>query len=108
MAENVTPGPTVEYGAYLAQYCTACHSEDFTGGELDIAPPDAPRARNITPDPAGIGGWTLEEFMHAMRTGETPEGTKLSDLMPTSAYQYMTDEELTALYLYLQTVPAKK
>ncbi len=35
-----SPGPTVEYGAYLASGCTGCHGRGLSGGIIGGAPPD--------------------------------------------------------------------
>ena len=64
-------------------------------------------APNITPDPeTGIGGWTLEQFIRAMREGRDPEGWPLYPAFPYTSYTRMTDEDLAALKAYLDTLPA--
>jgi hypothetical protein len=40
-----------------------------------------------------------------MRTGTTPSGRQLSDFMPSRSLAKMTDEELQALWRYLQSLP---
>ena len=89
-------GVTVEYGAYLATICTACHGSDLSGG---FGP-------NITPGGAP-GGWSEAGFINTLRTGVTPEGRRLNpDDMPWESLGKMTDDELRAVWLYLQSVPA--
>lgn len=63
-------------------------------------------ASNLTPDPAtGIGKrYTEATFITAMRTGRKPEGTQIQPPMPSEVYQNMTDEDLRAIWAYLQTV----
>jgi hypothetical protein len=55
-------------------------------------------------------GWTLDDFMTTMRTGVTPSGHQLDDeYMPwKTIFQYMTDEELEAIWLYLQSLPPRE
>jgi hypothetical protein len=62
-------------------------------------------ASNLTPggDP---GGWSEADFIAAMRTGITPSGQALIPEMPWQLYGKMTDEELRAVWLYLQSLPA--
>jgi hypothetical protein len=101
-------GVTAEYGEYLAGLCTLCHGAGFSGGPIPGTPPSDPPALNLTP--AGrLQNWTLEEFITAMRTGATPGGPQLRDeFMPYSIFVDMTDEELQAIWLYLQSLPPKE
>ncbi len=92
--------PTKEYGDYLASLtCTACHGEDLRGGPpLD---PNMPPPPDLSPS----GSWSFEQFATAMRTGVTPSGHEMNpEYMPWTAFNYMTDEELTALHLLLQSL----
>ncbi len=41
-----------------------------------------------------------------MHSGVTPSGKVLSEDMPWKAYGKMTDEDLKAIWLYLQSLPA--
>ena len=101
-------GLTAEYGEYLAGLCTLCHGPGFSGGPIPGTPPSDPPASNLTP--AGrLQNWTLEQFITAMRTGETPGGPQLRDqYMPYSIFVDMTDEELEAIWLYLGSLPPKE
>src|SRR5690606_25887190 len=64
------PGPTAEYGAYLATGCTGCHGAGFSGGKIPGTPPEFPAASNITPHEAtGIGTWAEADFFRALREG---------------------------------------
>lgn len=101
------PGVTLEYGEYLAVGCTGCHGPGFSGGPIPGVPPEWPPAANITPG-GNPGNWTEAEFIETMRTGLTPEGKQLNaEYMPWPNFAQMTDEELQALWLYLQSLPAK-
>jgi mono/diheme cytochrome c family protein len=97
------PGP--HYGAYLAAGCTGCHGPTLSGGKIPGAPPDWKPAANITPE--GIGHYSEQSFMIALRTGKRPDGTAIDTLMPWRLTKQMTDVELRALYAYLRTVPPK-
>jgi cytochrome c553 len=100
-------GPTAEYGAYLAQRCTGCHRADFSGGHVEGTPPDFKDAANLTPHPDALGSWQLADFRAAIRTGKKPDGTPLDKFMPWQAYSTMSDDELAAIFAYLQSLPAK-
>jgi mono/diheme cytochrome c family protein len=64
------------------------------------------RAANITPDKnTGIGDYTQEQFLRAMKEGITPDGGKLKPPMPK--FKMLRNEEINDIYAYLQTVPAK-
>jgi hypothetical protein len=50
--------------------------------------------------------WTEERFITTIRTGITPEGRKVrGEYMPWKSYQFMSDDELKAVWLYLQSLP---
>ncbi len=95
------PAADAAYGRYLASvaHCYGCHEENLAGGSFGG---DVPAA-NITP--AGIGTWTLGQFEATLRTGIDPRGHHLSKEMPWVDLGQMTDQELTALYAFLKTVP---
>lgn len=98
------PGVTVEYGQYLAVTCTGCHGQDLSGGPIPGAPPNWPPAANLTP--AGhLAEWSEGDFISAMRTGISPDGHEIDPVMPIEAVRAMTDEELKALWLFLQSLP---
>ena len=98
-------GVTAEYGEYLANAhgCLTCHGEQLNGKQP--AEPGAPYAPNLTPG-GGLATWTEADFTNAMRTGVTPYGRQLSDFMPWQGMGKMTDEELAAVWMYLQAQPA--
>lgn len=62
-------------------------------------------ARNITPDPeTGIGKWTEEDFIIAMRRGKAADGRIIDPFMPWPHFQGITDLDLKAIWTYLRTV----
>lgn len=102
-------GPTAEYGAWLAKgRCAPCHTETYAGtAPAGKSAKPFPMPTNITPDATGIGGWSFEQFETAVRKGKRPDGSELAPLMPWAAFSQLTDVEVTALWTYLRTVPAK-
>ena len=65
-------------------------------------------ASNLTPDKeTGLGEWTEEMFIGAMRTGRhqgVESNRKIFPPMPTKHYAQMNDEDLKAIWAYLRTV----
>lgn len=101
---DVQPGATAAYGDYLvrAGQCRTCHGPDLAGGK--DPDPNAPRAPSLTP--AGeLSAWDEADFIQALRTGSTPGGRQMSPFMPWMYIGQMTDDELKAMWLYLQSLP---
>ncbi len=98
------PGVTVEYGEYMARTCTLCHGSNLNGQTISEGGPKY-LAPNLT-----LGGelayWSEKDFMTTLRTGVTPGGHQLKDVMPWKYFGQMTDDELKAVWLYLQSLPA--
>lgn len=61
---------------------------------------------NLTPDPeTGLGKWTEEMFIQAIRTGRKEgKGRPILPPMPWPMYRNMTDEDLKSVFAYLQTM----
>lgn len=107
-APQIAPPPgTAEYGGYLVALgaCSDCHGPELAGGPIPFADPGTPDAANLTP--AGdLANWSEADFIAAMRTGITPERQNLNPVaMPWPDYGRMTDEDLAAIFLYLQSLP---
>jgi len=97
------PGVTLEYGEYLARTCTVCHGPHFNGGLIRT---DAEYlSPNLTPG-GELHFWSEAQFIATLRTGLTPSGHLLKKVMPWKFFGQMTDEELKAVWLYLQSLPA--
>jgi len=64
---------------------------------------------NLTPDQnTGIGIWTEDMFVKAIRTGKhmgTDTSRDILPPMPWQMYRNLTDEDLKAVYAYLRTIP---
>jgi mono/diheme cytochrome c family protein len=65
---------------------------------------------NLTPDPeTGLGKWSLATFTQTIRTGRhMGRGRKVLPPMPIQVYRNFNDEDLAAIYAYLQTIPPIK
>ena len=67
-------------------------------------------AANLTPDTTtGIGNWTEEVFINTLRTGKhlgQANGRPILPPMPWPGIGKMTDEDLRAVFAFLQSLPA--
>ena len=97
-------GVTVEYGEYLARTCALCHGSNFNGQTISEGGPKY-LAPNLTPG-GELRAWSEEDFMTTLQTGVTPSGHKLTEKMPWKYFGQMTDDELKAVWLYLQSLAA--
>lgn len=64
-------------------------------------------AMNLTPDDnTGLGTWTEEMFVKAMRTGRHwGQSRPILPPMPWSNLAQMTDDDLAAVWAYLRSIP---
>lgn len=94
-------GATVEYGEYLVNIgdCRACHGQELAGGSYPDPAVTLP-VPNLTPG-GELGAWTEEQFIQVMRTG----GALNPELMPVKEIGKLSNDELTATWLYLQSLP---
>jgi mono/diheme cytochrome c family protein len=65
---------------------------------------------NLTPDKeTGLGKWTARNFKDTIRSGRhLGRGREILPPMPIEMYKHMTDEDLEAVFAYLQTIPVVK
>jgi mono/diheme cytochrome c family protein len=113
----------IAHGRYLVAHalaCYTCHSQSletldpldpeaspgYLGGDQAI--PDlygeVIYSANITFDGTGLAGWDEEDLVRALREGFTPDDTPLR--YPMLPMPELTDEEVSAIYAYLESVPA--
>ncbi|GBQ60697.1 c-type cytochrome [Komagataeibacter swingsii] len=100
-------------GQYLtrAADCEVCHTRPggtpFAGGRAFAIPGmGVIYSPNITADrQAGIGAWTDDQFVKAVRDGVSPGWKHLYPAMPYRDYAYMTPDEVKAIRAYLATLP---
>jgi len=82
------------------------------GGHLTVAigPWGVTRAANLTPDDqTGIGLWPEDVFVQALRTGKhMGKGRPIMPPMPWALIGQMTDEDLSAIFAYLRSLPPIK
>jgi mono/diheme cytochrome c family protein len=109
----------VARGAYLVNgivACGNCHTprnpdgtavaDKRLAGSFVIKEPEfTAYAPNITQDPeTGIGAWSDEEIMRAIREGVRRDGTIIGPPMPVPSYRNMSDSDVRAIVAYLRTV----
>ncbi len=113
----------VKRGEYLVNgpgACSNCHGTrnpdftvvegmEFAGGFHIVDPAFDVYAANITPDKeTGIGDWTDDEIIKAIREGVDPEGKVIFPPMPSPTYNNMSDDDVKAIVAYLRTLPPVK
>ena len=77
---------------------------DFTAW---VGPWGISYSANLTPDePTGLGTWTDEVFINAMRTGKhMGVGRPILPPMPWFNFARLTDTDLKAIFAYLKSLP---
>lgn len=112
----------VALGKYILQgmvNCYECHSADFKtnnqlipeesvgylggGNRLLDLDGNIVLAPNLTMHETGLGGWTEEQFIQAVKYGQRPDGKAIR--YPMLKLSQLADEEVSAMWAYLQTVP---
>lgn len=102
--------------------CYACHSKDFkTINELEPTKSEGycgggnPMlnlqgevvvSSNITFDKNGIGGYTEEEFIQAVKYGKKKNGEQVR--YPMIPHTQLSDNEVKGVFAYLKTIPQLK
>ncbi len=115
----------VAYGKYLitAGSCSSCHTlqdeqgsaigPEFGGGmAFPLADGSTVRASNLTPHATGIGSWSAQQFVQRFKafsdSSYVPHKVKpggFQTVMPWYSYAEMTEEDLSAIYEFLRSVP---
>jgi mono/diheme cytochrome c family protein len=114
----------VERGKYLVTLggCTDCHTPGFFFGKPDqarflggsevgfeIPGLGVFHGPNLTPDPdTGIGKWSVEQIVTALRTGKRPDGRELAPIMPWRALASLTNDDANAIAVFLKSIPPVK
>src|SRR4051794_39429828 len=105
----------VRRGEYLAvaANCAACHTAQspgaapFAGGRDIPTPFGSYYSSNITSDTAtGIGAWSDQDFLSALRDGVSPSGKDYFPVFPFTSFTLMSDPDILDVRAYLSTVPA--
>lgn len=103
-------------GEYLtkAADCIACHTvtgsdKAFAGGVAFRLPFGTIYSSNITSDPdTGIGSWSDDEFVRALREGVRKDGQHLYPAFPYTSFTQMSRDDALAIKAYLFSLPAIK
>jgi mono/diheme cytochrome c family protein len=98
-------GVTAQYGEYLVNVtgCHDCHGAQLAGGKS--AKPGALNAPNLTPG-GDLKAWSDANFINTIRTGVTPSNRVLKpEEMPWKHITNYSDDELKAIFMYLQSLP---
>ena len=118
-APDVAAG--IEHGRYLVTLaCVACHTP-FNRDSAATQPLDLRQALaggrgfshyvrnmlspNLTPDATGLGAWSRDEIVRAVREGVGPDGRALCAPMPR-AFSGLSPEDAADIAAYLQAIPA--
>ena len=88
--------------------CATCHTvaggAPYAGGRPMATGFGTVHATNITPHPEdGIGRWSEEAFVRAMREGVRRDGAHLFPAFPYTHFAHTSDDDLAALYAYFMT-----
>jgi mono/diheme cytochrome c family protein len=109
----------VDRGKYLATImdCVGCHTDGYLKGQPDPArflagsnigfgsPDGVVYPSNLTPHAEhGLGRWTDEQIILAIRSGQRPDGRTLAPIMPWPHYSILTDADAKALVAYLRSL----
>jgi mono/diheme cytochrome c family protein len=96
-------------GEYLAKAadCEACHTDpatgkEYAGGFAFRLPFGTIYSSNITPDPeTGIGKYSDDEFVRAVREGVRRDGAHLYPAFPYTSYTGLSRADVLAIKAYL-------
>jgi mono/diheme cytochrome c family protein len=91
--------------------CMNCHSPDrskpLTGGVKIQTPFGTFYTPNISSDKKnGIGSWTDEQFLKAVKRGISPQGQFYYPSFTFTAYSKLSDEDVLSMRAYMNTLPA--
>ena len=77
-----------------------------SGGRRYDGPFGTVYSTNITPDrQTGIGTWSDEQIITAIRLGRRPNGERLIPVHPFTIFNGMAEEDLRSLVAFLRTLP---
>jgi mono/diheme cytochrome c family protein len=93
----------------VAAGCASCHTADpakpFAGGKRIDTPFGAIYSPNLTPDrDTGLGGWSDEDFVRALRLGVAPDGSRYYPAFPYPYFTKLIRQDLLAIRAYLATL----
>ena len=119
--QALAQSPQVKRGLYLVDIagCNDCHtpgsflgkrdvSRRLGGSDVGFSLPGMGVfvGPNLTPDKeTGLGSWTNEQIVTAIRTGKRPDGRMLAPIMPYNDFANLTKEDALAIVAYLKSLP---
>lgn len=107
---DVGRGATV----FWAGGCASCHAAPGAKGEARLVLAGGYRIAspfgtfvtpNISPSPAGLEGWSVQDLGNALLHGASPEGRHYYPAFPYVAYQHMCAQDIADLKAFLDTLP---
>ena len=103
---------TVARGRRLtdAADCGSCHTADpskpFAGGKRIDTPFGGVYSANLTPDrDTGLGAWSDDDFVRALRFGVAPDGSRYYPAFPYPHFTKLIKPDVLAIRAYLDTLP---
>ena len=118
--EGITLAPDTQNGEYLyfAAGCGGCHispdaAEDskkiLSGGQKFPSSFGTFVAPNVSMHVEfGIGAWSQDDFVRAVRQGVSPDGRHYYPAFPYTSYQGMSDQDVVDLWSFWQTLPSSE
>lgn len=119
-AADETAVETVQRGKYLVTImdCVGCHTDGYLAGSPDPGrylagssigfggPEGIVYPPNLTShEDNGLGGWSDDEIILAIRAGQRPDGRRLAPVMPWPNYASLTEEDARAIVAFLRSLP---
>jgi mono/diheme cytochrome c family protein len=123
LATSAVAETPLERGTYLVHTiaaCGNCHTpkgargvpvadKEMAGGFKFDEKPFTAYAPNLTPDPeTGIGKWTDQQIIDAIRVGKRPDGSIIGPPMPIALYRDMAEDDVKAIVAYLRALKPVK
>jgi cytochrome c553 len=123
LATGALADTPLERGAYLVKTiagCGNCHTpkgargipvadKEMAGGFKFDEKPFTAYASNLTPDPeTGIGKWTDQQIIDAIRKGKRPDGSTIGPPMPVELYRDIAEDDAKAIVAYLRSLKPVK
>lgn len=114
LAGAPTSATVLARGEYLtkAADCIACHTvpeshQPYAGGLAFRLPFGTIYSSNITADvDTGIGSWSDDDFVRAVREGVDQHGQHLYPAFPYTSYTLLSRDDVLAIKAYLFSLPA--
>jgi len=104
-ADTITRGKALT----VSGDCASCHTADpakpFAGGKRIDTPFGAIYSPNLTPDrDTGLGAWSDEDFVRALRYGIAPDGSRYYPAFPYPNFTKLIRDDILAIRAYLATL----